>query len=223
MRALQGIVVAVSLVAACKGNSSSPAATGSAAPGSASTPTGSAASVAAPATGSAVATPSGSGSAAAEAPAGANTAGKPYEGPTFSVTSNLSGPDVSTKDIDTDAGKTTMTMYAFTDPADDNVMQMVESNPITAVSKSAAAKVLESSMEGMTENVHATVDDKKTVTVGSDSMLDFSAHFSDADGLFFMRGRVAMKNAKLYQVLAMGKGKTPTAAADAFVTSFRLK
>ncbi len=223
MRAFQGILlVVVSLVAACKGKSSPAVATGSAAAGSAAT--GSAAAAPAPAP---TPEPAGSGSASAEAPTPpaptTNTAGKPYEGPTFSVTSNLSGPDVSTKDIDTDAGKTTMTMYAFTDPGDENVMQMVESNPITAVSKSAAPKVLESSMEGMTENVHATVDDKKTVTVGADSMLDFSAHFSDADGTFFMRGRVAMKDAKLYQVLAMGKGTKPSPAAEAFVTSFRLK
>lgn len=211
MRELQGILlVVVSVVAACKKDAATPAvATGS---GSAAAP----APAPMPVAGSA-------GSAEAPAPAVATGTAKPYEGPTFKVSSTLSGPEINQKDIDTDAGKTTMTMYAFTDPKDDNVMQMVESNPITAVSKSAAPKVLESSMEGMTENVHATVDDKKMVTVGTEQMLDFTAHFSDADGKFFMRGRVAMKDAKLYQVLAMGQGPTPSASAETFVTSFLLK
>lgn len=214
MRALQGILlVVVSLATGCKGKEAAPAAaTGS---GSAAAPTP------APVAGSA-------GSATAEAtptpaPAAPTGTAKPYDGPTFTVSSTLSGPDIQKKDIDTDAGKTTMTMYEFTDPKDDNVMQMVESNPITAVPKSSAPKVLESSMEGMTENVHATVDDKKMVTVGTEQMLDFSAHFSDASGKYFMRGRVAMKDAKLYQVLAMGVGSTASPSAETFVTSFRLK
>jgi len=217
MRAFQGILlVVVSLATACK-KDTAPAVGSAAAPAPAAMPAaGSAGSAAAPAPMPAP-TP-----ATAEVAAPAGTA-KPYEGPTFKVASTLSGPEINQKDIDTDAGKTTMTMYAFTDPKDDNVMQMVESNPITAVSKSAAPKVLESSMEGMTENVHATVDDKKMVTVGTEQMLDFTAHFSDADGKFFMRGRVAMKNAKLYQVLAMGQGATPSASAESFVTSFLLK
>lgn len=209
------MLVVVSLVAACKGKEAAPAATGS---GSAVAPAPAPAAM--PAAGSA-----GSATAAAPTPASAEPTGvaKAYEGPAFKVSSTLTGPEINQKDIDTDAGKTTMTMYAFTDPKDDNVMQMVESNPITAVSKSAAPKVLESSMEGMTENVHATVDDKKMITVGTEQMLDFTAHFSDADGKFFMRGRVAMKDAKLFQVLAMGQGTTPSASAETFVTSFRLK
>lgn len=210
MRALQGIVVAVvAVVAACKGKSPPPAATGSAAAvvaGSATAP------APAPAAGS------------AEAPApAAPAAAKAYEGPTFTVTSSLSGPDIKTKDIDTEAGKTTMTMYAFTNPSDDNVMQMVESNAIAVVPKGSTQKVLSASMEGMTENVHAVVDDKKMVKVGTDDMLDFKAHFSDEDGTFFMRGRVAMRDAKMYQVLAMGKGETTSADGEAFVSSFRLK
>jgi hypothetical protein len=219
MRALQGILLVVASLAAACDKKPAPAAAA-----------GSAAVAPAPAAAAGSATGSATGSAAAPAvaptpadPAPAAATGKPYDGPTFTVTSTLSGPDVKTKDIDTDAGKTTMTMYAFTDPADDNVMQMVESNPITPVSKSATQKVLESSMEGMTENVHATVDSKKMITVGTDPMLDFSAHFTDEDGLFFMRGRVAMKNAKLFQVLAMGKTAKPSASAESFVTSFKLK
>ena len=207
------MLVVVTLVAACKGKEATPAAaTGS---GSAAAP----APAAMPAAGS-------GGSATATAPtppAKADGDAHMFKGPTFTVVSLLSGPEITTKDIDTEAGKTTMTMYAFTDPKNDNVMQMVETNPITAVPKSSAPKVLESSMEGMTENVHATVDDKKMVTVGDEQMLDFTAHFSDADGKFFMRGRVAMKDAKLYQVLAMGQGSTPDASAEGFVTTFELK
>ena len=214
MRAFQGILlVVVSLVAACKGKEAAPAAATASGSAVAAAP----APAAMPAAGSAEA------AAPTPVPAAPTGTAKPYEGPTFKVSSTLSGPEINQKDIDTDAGKTTMTMYAFTDPKDDNVMQMVESNPITAVSKSAAPKVLESSMEGMTENVHATVDDKKMVTVGTEQMLDFTAHFSDADGKYFMRGRVAMKDAKLYQVLAMGQGMTPSASAESFVTSFQLK
>jgi hypothetical protein len=218
MRAFQGILlVVVSLVAACKGKEAAPAATGSGSAVAAAP-----APAAMPAAGSAGS--AGSDTATAPTPpAKANGEAHMFKGPTFTVVSLLSGPDITTKDIDTEAGKTTMTMYAFTDPKNDNVMQMVESNPITAVSKSAAPKVLESSMEGMTENVHATVDDKKMVTVGTEQMLDFTAHFSDADGKFFMRGRVAMKDAKLYQVLAMGQGSTPDASAEGFVTTFELK
>ena len=221
MRALQGILlVVVSLATGCKKDAAPAATTAGSGSAAAATPTPTLTPAPAPVAGSA-------GSAAAAvatpAPAPADGTAKPYDGPTFKVSSTLSGPDIQHKDIDTDAGKTTMTMYEFTDPKDDNVMQMVESNPITAVPKASVPKVLESSMEGMTENVHATVDDKKMVTVGTEQMLDFSAHFSDGSGKYFMRGRVAMKDAKLYQVLAMGVGTTPSASAETFVTSFQLK
>ncbi|MBV8758509.1 MAG: hypothetical protein JO257_14585 [Deltaproteobacteria bacterium] len=210
MRALHGILAALAVVAACKGNSPAPSA-GSASPPAAMpvAAAGSAGSAAAPAVPTAPAAPAGT--------------AKPYDGPTFSVASTLSGPDVKDKDIDTEGGKTTMTMYAFTDPGDDNVMQMVEHNPITPVGKDQVQKVLESSMQGMTENVHATVDSQKMIMVGPDPMLDFSAHFSESDGTFFMRGRVAMKNAHLYQVIAMGKGVTASPSGEGFVTSFKLK
>jgi hypothetical protein len=205
MRARQGWTVALVVVlAACKGKSQNPWA----GPGSAAPTVSAKDTVAAP------------GSAAAE-PA---PAGKTYDGPTFTITSTLPGPETKTKDIDTDSGKTTMTMYEFADPSDGDTMQMVESNAVgVEVSADAVEKVLEGSMSGMTDNLKAIIDDKKTVKVGADSMLDFSSHFS-ADGTdYFFRGRVAFKGGQLYQVAAMGKGTKASASAETFVTSFRLK
>jgi hypothetical protein len=223
MRALQQLCfVVVVVVAACKGKGAEPAAgaTGSA------VVTGSAggAAIAGSAAGSATAgSATGSaGSDVATAPAGSDAvAGKPYVGPTFTVTPSLSAFEIKKKDIDTDAGKTTMTMYEFTDPADDNVVQMVESNPIPA-NAGAIAKLIDSAIEGMTEDVKATISDRHLAHVGSVRGTDFTASFVDENGLFYMRGRVAIKDNTLYQVIAIGKGDV-TPAANAFAESFQLK
>src|SRR6476659_10616665 len=124
MRALQRLVVAVVVVlVGCKkepapaattaGSAAAPGSAAVAAPGSAATPTP---------------TPGSADTGSAAEPAAAT--GKVYNGPTFSITSTLPGPDTKQKDIDTDAGKTTMTMYEFADPKDDNAFQAVETNPI---------------------------------------------------------------------------------------------
>jgi hypothetical protein len=146
-------------------------------------------------------------------------AGKAFDGPTFIISSTLSGPETKHKEVDTAAGKTTMTMYTFTDPADDNTAQMVEINavPSTPVSD---GKLRYSAMEGMIRDLEATVDHQEGVTVGDIDMLDFTAHVADS---FFVRGRVAIKAGTLYQVVAFGSGRTPTPAAELFVTSFVLK
>lgn len=192
----QTVVVATFLVA-CKGNSSAPPAQGSATtPGSAATP---------PA------------DAAAAVPGA-----KVFEGPTFSVSSTLSGPETKQRDIDTDAGKTTMTMYVFTDPTDGNTAQMVETNPIP-VKNVDHTKVLESAVVGMTGDLKALVHEQKFVTVAGKTMLDFTALITDADGVFSVRGRVAFEGGTLYQVLAMGSGPKPSASADLFITSFQVK
>ncbi len=216
MRALKRLAVAVVVVlVACKGKSQNPWAS----PGSAA-PTVSAKEAAAAPGSAATPVADDKGSAVAEAA----PAGKTYDGPTFTITSTLPGPDTKTKDIDTDSGKTTMTMYEFADPSDDDTMQMVESNAVgVKVTGAAVEKVLEGSMSGMTDNLKAIIDDKKTVKVGDESMLDFSSHFSDGTTDYFFRGRVAFKDGQLYQVAAMGKGTKATASAETFVTSFRLK
>jgi hypothetical protein len=204
--------MALAFLFACKGKSPPPEPTaGSAAVGSAE---GSAVGSAA---GSAVAaTPDAStGSATVEA--------KVYEGPTFTVSTTLPGPETKEKEIDTDAGRVTMSMYTFgPDPGDANSLAMVETNPV-GVKVVNAEKVLEASMAGMIRPLKATVDDKKMVTVGSGQMLDFTSHFSDEDGDYYLRGRVAVAKDTLYQVVAIGTGRTASASAEAFVTGFRLK
>jgi hypothetical protein len=220
MRALQGLVVVVAIAGVgCKGKSPEPttgsgSATAGSATGSGSADTGSATGSAQ--TGSAATGSADTGSAAA--------AGSPkvFDGPSFTVSSTLTGPETVKKDIDTDAGPTTMTMYEFEDPSDGNRLEMVETNP-AKWQPGSEQKVMQASMDGMTGNVKATIDDKKTITVDGTKMLDFSSHFSDEDGVFFFRGRVTVKNGLLYQVAAMGKGTQATPAAEAFVTSFHLK
>jgi hypothetical protein len=212
MRALKCLAVAVVVVlVACKGKSPSPwASSGSAAPTVSAKEAAAAPAPVAEDKGSAVAEPA--------------PAAKTYDGPTFTITSTLPGPDTKTKDIDTDSGKTTMTMYEFADPSDDDTMQMVESNEVgVKVTGATVERVLEGSMSGMTDNLKAIIDDKKTVKVGDDSMLDFSSHFSAEGTDYFFRGRVAFKGGQLYQVAAMGKGTKASASAETFVTSFRLK
>ncbi|CAN5908428.1 hypothetical protein BH11MYX3_BH11MYX3_04610 [soil metagenome] len=193
------VVAAVLVLVACKDKSSDSAPT----PGSAA--------------------PSGSAAAPAPAPATpvAAPAAKTFDGPTFTIKSTLPGPTTKQKEIDTAQGKTMMTMYAFSDPSDENNIQMVESNPITAPGDLAKAR--ENSMEGMTGNLQSTIESKTLVTVNGTEMLDFTAHFSDADGTFFLRGRVAIKDNTLYQTLSMGSGTKPSSAAVTFVESFTLK
>jgi len=208
MRALPRLVFALLVVAACKGKSAEPT-VGSAAAGSA-----------APTAGSGSATAAGSGSGTGSATAATP---KVFDGPTFTVASTLPGPKLETKDIETEvAGKTTMTAYEFADPSDDNSVEMVETNP-NPVKPGTISKVLENTIDGMTGAVKATVDEKHLVTIGSARGYDFNAHFIDEDGEFFMRGRVAIKDDTLYQVIALGKGEKPTPVADAFVESFSLK
>jgi hypothetical protein len=216
MRALQGLVIVVGMVVVgCKGKGPAPA-TGSA------PPTGSATAQGSADTGSATAPGSAAEAKPVEGDTKAPAAAKVYDGPTFTISSTLPGPDTKQKDIDTDVGKTTMTMYEFADPADDDTMQMVESNPVNA-KVTDVSKVLEGSLSGMTGDLKAVIDDKKTVSVSGVSMLDFSSHFQQEGTDYFFRGRVAFKNGNLYQVAAMGKGTKPTASAEQFVGSFRLK
>jgi hypothetical protein len=223
MRALQRLSIAlVVLVVACKGKSTEPAvAPGSAVASGAAAATGSAAAGSAVA-GSAAPGSDVAGSDVAAPAAGSAVAGKAYDGPTFTVRPTLAGPEIKKKDIDTDAGPTTMTMYEFTDPNDDWAIQMVESNAIPA-SAGSIPKLLESAIEGMTENVKAKVVDKHMVQIGSARGFDFTATWADENGLFFMRGRVAIKNNALYQVIAIGKGYDVTPGAESFASSFALK
>jgi hypothetical protein len=175
------------------------------------------------ASGSAAPATSGSGSATGSATGSAAVEAKLYEGPTWTVSTTLPGPETKEKEIDTDAGRVTMSMYTFgPDPGDANSLAMVETNPV-GVKVVSSEKVLEASMVGMIRPLKATVDDRKMVTVGKTEMLDFTSHFSDEDGDFFLRGRVAVLNDTLYQVVAMGTGKTTSPWAEAFVTAFRLK
>jgi hypothetical protein len=208
MTSLSRYALVLAFLFACKGKATETT-SGSAAPPVSGSATGSAAGSA---TGSAAV---GSGSAVVEA--------KLYEGPTWTVSTTLPGPETKEKEIDTDAGRVTMSMYTFgPEPSDANSLAMVETNPV-GVKVVSSEKVLEASMVGMIRPLKATVDDKKMVTVGKTEMLDFTSHFSDEDGDFFLRGRVAVLNDTLYQVVAMGTGKTTSPWAEAFVSAFRLK
>ena len=92
-----------------------------------------------------------------------------------------------------------------------------------AVDPEVDRMIVESVENELSVDLKATVDDKKTVTVGDTTMLDFTAHFSDSDGMFFLRGRVAYRAGTLYQVLAMGPGQVPTSSAELFASTFALK
>lgn len=150
---------------------------------------------------------------------------KSFDGPSFTVTSTLSGPTTKTSDLDTAVGKVTMTMYTFEDPADQNAAQIVQTTPVTLVG-AATTKALYDAMEGMRASVNATIDDQKMITVNGAETLDFTGHFTDPSpggGEFFVRGRIAVKNNTLHQAVALGQGRKPSASATRFAESFALK
>lgn len=159
----------------------------------------------------------------APAPAPApSAAAKAFDGPTFTISSTLPGPETKERPLDTGSGKAMMKLYEFTDPTDEDTAQLVQTTHL-AITAAEEQLAIDNAMTGTTGDLKATIDDKKMVTVGATPMLDFTAHFTDQDGTFFLRGRIAVKTGTLYQILAMGKGTTPSASAQTFVGTFVVK
>jgi hypothetical protein len=158
---------------------------------------------------------------AAPAPA-ANPAAKAYDGPTFTISSTLPGPEMKERPLETGSGHAVMKTYVFTDPSDANTAQMVQTTHL-AITADEEQLAIDNAMTGTTGDLKATIDDKKMMKVGATPMLDFTAHFTDEDGTFFLRGRIAVKNGTLYQTLAMGTGTKPSASARTFVDTFVVK
>jgi hypothetical protein len=78
--------------------------------------------------------------------------------------------------------------------------------------------------DGMVGKYGATLDNNEEIKIGTTPALDFAAHGQHPQlGNFFLRGRVAVHDKTLYQVMALGAGHTQIPAAATFVESFAFK
>ena len=188
---------------------------------------------AAPAAGSATAT---AGSAAAAKPA--DTAGsaatkpadgavdatwKVFDGPTFTVKAAVK-PAENTTDVPTDLGPMAMTAYTFQEGDAAKAHAVMTTKLPESVKGADKAKMLRDARDGMINKYGAKVDMDKEVKIGDTHALDFAAHGDHAQlGKFYVRGRVAIKNHTLFQVMSLGQGHAQQPDSAAFVESFQLK
>ena len=197
--------------------------------GKAATPT---AGSATPTAGSAAAKPADTAGSAAEKPA--DVAAKPadtaidanwkvFDGPTFTVKAAVK-PAENTTDVPTDLGPMAMTAYTFQEGDEAKAHAVMTTKLPDSVKGADKAKMLRDARDGMINKYGAKVDMDKEVKIGDTNALDFAAHGDHAQlGKFYVRGRVAIKNHTLFQVMSLGQGHTQQPDSAAFVESFQLK
>jgi hypothetical protein len=213
----------VAPLAACEKKAPAPA-VGSAA-GSATPTAGSAAAKPADMAGSAAAKPADmAGSAEAKPADGAIDANwKVFDGPTFTVKAAVK-PAENTTDVPTDLGPMAMTAYTFQEGDEAKAHAVMTTKLPDSVKGADKAKMLRDARDGMINKYGAKVDMDKEVKIGDTDALDFAAHGDHAQlGKFYVRGRVAIKNHTLFQVMSLGQGHSQQPDSAAFVESFQLK
>jgi hypothetical protein len=176
-------------------------------------------------TGSAAAKPADTGSAAAKpAETGAIDANwKVFDGPSFTVKAAVK-PAENTTDVPTDLGPMAMTAYTFQEGDEAKAHAVMTTKLPDSVKGADKAKMLRDARDGMINKYGAKVDMDKEVKIGDTDALDFAAHGEHAQlGKFYVRGRVAIKNHTLFQVMSLGQGHTQQPDSTAFVESFQLK
>lgn len=212
----------VAPLAACDKGDKGKAATPTA--GSATPTTGSAGSAAAkPAdtAGSAAAKPADMAAKPADTAIDANW--KVFDGPTFTVKAAVK-PAENTTDVPTDLGPMAMTAYTFQEGDEAKAHAVMTTKLPDSVKGADKAKMLRDARDGMINKYGAKVDMDQEVKIGDTNALDFAAHGDHAQlGKFYVRGRVAIKNHTLFQVMSLGQGHTQQPDSAAFVESFQLK
>ncbi|MBA3451977.1 MAG: hypothetical protein H0T42_02635 [Deltaproteobacteria bacterium] len=175
--------------------------------------------------GSAAAKPADTAGSAAEKPVtGAIDANwKVFEGPTFTVKA-ATKPAENTTDVPTDLGPMAMTAYTFQEGDEAKAHAVMTTKLPDSVKGADKAKMLRDARDGMINKYGAKVDKDDEIKIGDTPALDFAAHGDHAQlGKFYVRGRVAIKNHTLYQVMSLGQGHTQQPDSAAFVESFQLK
>ena len=186
---------------------------------------GSAAGSATPTAGSAAVKPADMAGSAAAKPA--DTAKDPswkvFDGPTFTVKA-AGKPAETTTDVPTDLGPMAMVAYTFQEGDEAKAHVVMTTKLPDSIKGADKAKMLRDARDGMISKYNAKVDMDKEVKLGDTNALDFAAHGDHAQlGKFYVRGRVAIKNHTLYQVMSLGQGHTQQPDSAAFVESFQLK
>jgi hypothetical protein len=182
------------------------------------TPAGSAA----PTTGSAGAKPA---DMAGEKPAdkAIDANWKVFDGPTFTVKAAVK-PSQNTTDVPTDLGPMAMTAYTFQEGDEAKAHAVMTTKLPDSVKTADKSKMLRDARDGMINKYGAIVDKDDEVKIGDTNAIDFAAHGEHAQlGKFYVRGRVAIKNHTLFQVMSLGQGHAQQPDSAAFVESFTLK
>ena len=148
---------------------------------------------------------------------------KVFDGPTFTVKAAVK-PAENTTDVPTDLGPMAMTAYTFQEGDEAKAHAVMTTKLPDSVKTADKAKMLRDARDGMINKYGAKVDMDKEVKIGETPALDFAAHGEHAQlGKFYVRGRVAIKNHTLFQVMSLGQGHAQQPDSAAFVESFTLK
>ena len=148
---------------------------------------------------------------------------KVFDGPTFTVKA-AGKPAENTTDVPTDLGPMAMTAYTFQEGDEAKAHAVMTTKLPDSVKTADKAKMLRDARDGMINKYGAKVDMDKEVKIGETPALDFAAHGEHAQlGKFYVRGRVAIKNHTLFQVMSLGQGHAQQPDSAAFVESFTLK
>ena len=213
----------VAPLAAC--DKKAPAPTAGSAAGSATPTAGSAAVKPADMAGSAAAKPADMAGSAAAKPADTakDASWKVFDGPTFTVKA-AGKPAENTTEVPTDLGPMPMIAYTFQEGDEAKAHVVMTTKLPDSIKGADKAKMLRDARDGMISKYNAKVDMDKEVKLGDTNALDFAAHGDHAQlGKFYVRGRVAIKNHTLFQVMSLGQGHTQQPDSAAFVESFQLK
>jgi len=148
---------------------------------------------------------------------------KVFDGPTFTVKAAVK-PSENTTDVPTDLGPMAMTAYTFQEGDEAKAHAVMTTKLPDSVKGADKAKMLRDARDGMINKYGATVDKDEEIKIGETPALDFAAHGQHAQlGKFYVRGRVAIKNHTLFQVMSLGQGHAQQPDSAAFVESFLLK
>ena len=148
---------------------------------------------------------------------------KVFEGPTFTVKAAVK-PAENTTDVPTDLGPMAMTAYTFQQGDEAKAHAVMTTKLPDSVKSADKKKMLRDARDGMVNKYGAKIDKDDEIKIGDTYALDFAAHGEHNQlGKFYVRGRVAIKNDTLFQVMSLGQGHTQQPDSAAFVESFLLK
>ncbi|MCL5275564.1 MAG: hypothetical protein M1434_12605 [Chloroflexi bacterium] len=133
-------------------------------------------------------------------------------------------PKESSQSVDTAAGK--IDLYLYTAQVGTSAYLVSFSDyPADMMSQADPAKVLDGAMNGAVTNISGTILSSQDITLSGNPGKDFSAEGkikNPGDGS--VRGRIYLVKNRLYQIIVVGmKDQIPTADADKYLQSFKLK